>query len=709
MNNGHFQAAATSLRTLATRTDDPKVRLNLAVAEHYGAAAGGSAADRFRSALVVSCVGRESEDLEQEDDPEKFLLRLDLAVADAAEKKWRSAADLLEPVVVGVAELDQEARIAVLVLMLEMFLGQGMVEKAEAMLKELENWEKSVEMQRGLGKSQDDGRYCVLVPFAVAWCKAKVHLEKRQFAEANAEITNAIRVLEQEQERAGKERRCISPKSAARDKACVMFLKAHLEYRVFEFQKAMETLLVAHQSSPVDLDSRICFLNNAACLYMRIQKPGLAAILFSKALNMHSLRSKGESNQGFKCMSEDLTPEILYNYGIQKLYTKNYESALSCFLKASRALFEQPLLWIRMGQCCIAHHYKKMESKISKFSSEFVEKELRSSRGIRYLLRTPNSDMADSDDTSDISLLSASRYLRNALLLLSRDKSMDSTRVSATKQATLLSLAYVSLSIRRPQAALRYSIEVLELKDVHDSNAHIARMYAAEAFCMLNQPTAALRLLDPIHFQSLPDNPEMAFSSSLESLLTRSSISGESASSHSVPSMSSIPAPKMRIPSYSFNKVDSEGILTKSGLFSGIAVANIVNRDLERAQLAINTALSSEPRFSLARRLELYLKLRKGAAGLPSALSLVKQSFIQATPEKISASSMAIGGRNPVSQIPPNYNSVNPTGQFGPPPGGLGFQQIGNVAPAAVSRGPRGLQGAAAAVMANYLAGNVAK
>jgi CCR4-NOT transcription complex subunit 10 len=65
-------------------------------------------------------------------------------------------------------------------------------------------------------------------------------------------------------------------------------------------------------------------------------------------------------------------------------------------------------------------------------------------------------------------------------------------------QSALLSLAYVLLGLNDPVAALNYAQKLLAIPSVDASRAHIAHVYAAEALCMLDRPTAALEHLTPL-------------------------------------------------------------------------------------------------------------------------------------------------------------------------------------------------------------------
>jgi CCR4-NOT transcription complex subunit 10 len=70
-------------------------------------------------------------------------------------------------------------------------------------------------------------------------------------------------------------------------------------------------------------------------------------------------------------------------------------------------------------------------------------------------------------------------------------------------QSALLSLAYVHLGLNDPVAALNYAQKLLAVGGVNASRAHIAHVYAAEALCMLDRPTAALEHLTPLSEEHL--------------------------------------------------------------------------------------------------------------------------------------------------------------------------------------------------------------
>jgi CCR4-NOT transcription complex subunit 10 len=70
-------------------------------------------------------------------------------------------------------------------------------------------------------------------------------------------------------------------------------------------------------------------------------------------------------------------------------------------------------------------------------------------------------------------------------------------------QSALLSLAYVHLGLNDPVAALNYAQKLLAIATVDASRAHTAHVYAAEALCMLDRPTAALEHLTPLSEEHL--------------------------------------------------------------------------------------------------------------------------------------------------------------------------------------------------------------
>jgi CCR4-NOT transcription complex subunit 10 len=52
--------------------------------------------------------------------------------------------------------------------------------------------------------------------------------------------------------------------------------------------------------------------------------------------------------------------QVLYNMGNKLLFTGNPELAFKCFQESSLLYYKQPKLWLRLAECCVGSHVKKV-------------------------------------------------------------------------------------------------------------------------------------------------------------------------------------------------------------------------------------------------------------------------------------------------------------------------------------------------------------
>ena len=53
--------------------------------------------------------------------------------------------------------------------------------------------------------------------------------------------------------------------------------------------------------------------------------------------------------------------QVLYNMGNKLLFTGNPELAFKCFQESSLLYYKQPKLWLRLAECCVGSHVKKVK------------------------------------------------------------------------------------------------------------------------------------------------------------------------------------------------------------------------------------------------------------------------------------------------------------------------------------------------------------
>ncbi|KAI4335677.1 hypothetical protein L6164_014304 [Bauhinia variegata] len=135
-----------------------------------------------------------------------------------------------------------------------------------------------------------------------------------------------------------------------RDSPMALLLKSQLEYARGNHRKAIKLLMAS--SNRTDTAFSSIFNNNLGCIYYQLGKYQTSSLFFSKALtNCSSLRK--DKPQKLATFSQDNSLLIIYNCGVQYLACGKPMLAARCFQKASLVFYKQPLLWLRLSECCL--------------------------------------------------------------------------------------------------------------------------------------------------------------------------------------------------------------------------------------------------------------------------------------------------------------------------------------------------------------------
>ncbi|XP_019094843.1 PREDICTED: CCR4-NOT transcription complex subunit 10-like [Camelina sativa] len=314
-----------------------------------------------------------------------------------------------------------------------------------------------------------------------------------------------------------------------RDSSMALLLKSQLEYAHGNHQKVLELLGVSEEA-----DTSGIFKNNLGCIYYQLGKYHASAALFSKALrNCSSLRKVKPFS-----LSQDKSLLITYNCGLLHLAWGKPLIAAQCFQKASPVFGRQPLLWLRLAECCIMALQKVLlEEGNTSFDRSKIRLHVAGKGKWRHLMmeETGYKELAGSTLWEKLSLPLARVYLSNGIYLLNESLSNDSksdlestlfvgmnlestlfvgmneTHGEANtnsdslsafkdicrrekqliKQALLANMAYVELELENPIKALSAATSLLQLQDCSNINVFLGHVYAAEALCLLNRPTEA--------------------------------------------------------------------------------------------------------------------------------------------------------------------------------------------------------------------------
>lgn len=140
-----------------------------------------------------------------------------------------------------------------------------------------------------------------------------------------------------------------------RDSSTALLLKAQLEYSRGNYRKAIKLLTTCSNRSEQGMP---CMLwNNLGCIHHQLRKDHLAALYFKKAYQ-NSMSLCAEQPLKLGKFSQDKSQSIMYNCGMLHLICGNPNVAAKCFQQACSLYYMQPLIWIRLAECCISAHEK---------------------------------------------------------------------------------------------------------------------------------------------------------------------------------------------------------------------------------------------------------------------------------------------------------------------------------------------------------------
>ncbi|XP_073243315.1 CCR4-NOT transcription complex subunit 10-like isoform X3 [Porites lutea] len=144
-----------------------------------------------------------------------------------------------------------------------------------------------------------------------------------------------------------------------------LFLKSNFEYLRQNYRKSIKLLNSAPKPNNVAVRGQsvtTMYFNDLGCIHFQLQKYNLAAFYFRKALqeNNKALSSLPLIDMNVPLSSRPLVSlgvshrhEILYNLGIQLLFSGRPVVAFDCLVEAVQIYHTNPRLWLRLAECCI--------------------------------------------------------------------------------------------------------------------------------------------------------------------------------------------------------------------------------------------------------------------------------------------------------------------------------------------------------------------
>ncbi|XP_019464222.1 PREDICTED: CCR4-NOT transcription complex subunit 10-like isoform X2 [Lupinus angustifolius] len=194
-------------------------------------------------------------------------------------------------------------------------------------------------LARPMGPSPNDLSRALLDRFSTVDLKLKLQLYKVRFLL----ITRNLKL-------AKREIKLVMNIARGRDSSVALLLKSQLEYARGNHGKAIKLLMAS--SNRTDTTFSSIFNNNLGCIYYHLGKYQTSSLFFSKALTNCSSMRKDQPLK-LATFSQDNSLLIIYNCGVQYLATGKPTLAAHCFQKASLVFYKQPLLWLRLSECCL--------------------------------------------------------------------------------------------------------------------------------------------------------------------------------------------------------------------------------------------------------------------------------------------------------------------------------------------------------------------
>lgn len=432
----------------------------------------------------------------------------------------------------------------------------------------------------------------------------------------------------------------------ARDKnsSKALLLKSKFEYLRGNYRKAVKLLLASNNQTESGLIT--IYNNNLGCIYHRLGKPHTSLLFFTKALKSSTSHraEKVTSHRAEKVtFSQDKSFLIIYNCGLQYLACGKPIIAAKCFQKASLVFYSQPLLWVRLAECCLL----ALEKGLLKFSNEEVKvhvvgkgkwRQLVLEDGTSRYKPLDSSSELFSDGQVNLSVLFARQCLGNALHLLDSLEpkfsksdpeevkeckgggssliSMLQSSVSSyedscreanhmIKQSILANLAYIELSLENPLKALLVATRLLNLPECSRINIYLGHVYAAEALCQLNRPEEAAEHL----FSYISEGNKVEFPYSEDDVEKWRGVDSE----------------ELKTPNSEENQVIGfqKSDEAQGDIYVNLAVIYVLQRDLERAYQFAMEALHIIPSSTQAILTTVYVELLFGK--MKEAVERLKQ------------------------------------------------------------------------------------
>lgn len=344
-----------------------------------------------------------------------------------------------------------------------------------------------------------------------------------------------------------------------------IFLKSNFEYLRGNFYKAYKLLGCSPPTNFLNTfwlqngDSVLTmFFNNLGVIHFQLSKYALGTFYFGKALeendkaistNISSSSSKKDNKyhqqsannaKTIHAMNMNKKFELLYNTGVQLLFSGKPSAAFDCLITAVQVFYCNPRLWLRLAECCIQAsctgksegHTQSSPNRKSKYHNSLaLYSIIGSGAHQKIVVHSPNQPWTGGGNSvmPGPTLEFASVCLQNALTILAEaglsgidiieskknhknnpqsanNKSEISVRCHPTGSISgqalsnlhasiLANSAFVALSLGNNLMAHECSKVLLQLPNISNHHMYLGKMYSAEALVSLDRISDAIQHL----------------------------------------------------------------------------------------------------------------------------------------------------------------------------------------------------------------------
>ena len=532
------------------------------------------------------------------------ILMYNQALTNFHLKRFAAAMTILENLFEEIESASEELALRICFLLLEMYFysSRGLSSKTFLESKEYKKMMKVIAfLEKSSSKDSKEFK------FRLHLMKTKIQLRIESTKQVKKEVKAALDLYEEEikahlNDPPAVKSGCIRPSDSmwwclpGTTRDCMpTFLKANMEYARSNMRKTIRHLTNAKRKG---VDESLYF-NGMGCAHFQLKAYDTAASYFARSLDATASESKERKSSGatVKKSSSSNIPsherrcaeitslDVMYNSGLSLLKCNRPKLAFRCFRRASSSMHRDPLVWIRMAECCIAG-WKKRRLSSNERTSQAKGTNFRrvvgvqSARRVLLPLSTREGDDEERDgeekdgEEKDMTMAYARTCLRNALILLQdgdKEKKRKNNKSSGGAEGkdtilirtALLDSIFVSLCVSDHVEALRVAREFLKRRDITDKQRCFASFYAAEALCCMDRASEATK--------QLTGTPLIA------------------------------------------SKFDIDDKI-RAGYHVNVAKTYILQSDLKKAEKCANQALNYVSRFPEAVRILTYIKMRSNSS-----------------------------------------------------------------------------------------------